>query len=227
MLLTIHTGPPFYRCSLNQSSLPGDPEIAAAIERYAQKVQQEGYHLEMLDAFVFATMAKKDLWLLIDSDKDEPLIPRNATWYVDSLLGAENGRNCDELNLCDLNSWVLISCNAQFDRSGNKNHWVPAFTAAQTGPDSFWDMTVGEEADAKSKVEMSKLSLQELEQDLADAPKAMDPEAKACLQSKIFQMQCQVQRLGHKNKPKSSKIGGIDMNSVTFWLSGCSCFDFF
>lgn len=154
--------------------------IAAAIEKYAKKIKKNAVWLDWLDAILFSLEHQKNLGL-VSHCGDVPLEILRANFFLRQIPGLQDLPDIPSLER-NRDSWILISCNAGFDKSGQANHWVPA-VFQELVPESVY-IQLTHQAIAKSKV-----ALAEIESEMHDLELEDDQAVRDAMQEQLAMQQ--------------------------------------
>ena len=101
------------------------------------------FWLELADGFLFAMKQGKKLALVMDVPNEDtpmrPMVDAMKDLLDDEFTGLLDALRPEDFAVrpSESDSWILISCNAQYDRKSARNHWCPAFFKEQV-PEDVW-----------------------------------------------------------------------------------------
>lgn len=140
------------------SSLGGqDPKPLAVqkIEEYAAKVRGKGFHLDVLDATLFADNHDAMLHVAFDPFPGGEFKFLSCVEYFKEISPTIDLDGSSELIRESPHTWCLVSVNANFDNKALRNHWVAGFFKDQLQPE-MWDLLTAREIE-KDSIEATKV----------------------------------------------------------------------
>ena len=139
------------------------------IEKYSEKVNDDGFFLGVADAFLFAVKQGKSFAIAVDPQPDRALEVLSARDYLCGIL-PENiqieRREGDDLDTKSPDSWCIVSCDAKFAQEGERNHYVPAIFKDQLTQDEWFDRTVLGQRSTRNELREKEQALRTLDSDL-------------------------------------------------------------
>ena len=139
------------------------------IEKYSEKVNDDGFFLGVADAFLFAVKQGKSLAIAVGPQPDWALEVLSARDYLCGIL-PENiqieRREGDDLDTKSPDSWCMVSCDAKFAREGERNLYVPAIFKHQLTQDEWFDRTVLGQRSTRNELREKEQALRTLDSDL-------------------------------------------------------------
>ena len=140
------------------SSLGGQdpkPLVVQKIEEYAAKVRGKGFHLDVLDAALFADNHDAMLHVAFDPFPGGEFKFLSCVEYFKEISPTIDLDGSSELIRESPHTWCLVSVNANFDNKALRNHWVAGFFKDQLQPD-MWDLLTAREIE-KDSIEATKV----------------------------------------------------------------------
>lgn len=145
-------------------------------------IQHPGAYLEVLDAYLLASHFGKDLLIAVDNvGSGEPFQLSRMEHFLDP--GQPTDLDPQSRWQVKENSWILISCNAVYDPTAVKNHWVPGFHKDHIPAESWEDLAVDGSYELEQEIVKARREFKR-----ADALAESD-EDRALVQSKEMEWQ--------------------------------------
>ena len=145
--------------------------IAKSMRAYADEVGQSGFWLDWLDAVLFATNNGKTLgfinYNLQRNPGDDPVI-EHANSHLSEIPGLDDVVVVEEEISRTTDTWLLVSCNSEWDVKGPANHWIPAVFKEVVSDSTYRELIAQQIAQLKVQVVSLQSDLLdiELEEDL-------------------------------------------------------------
>ena len=85
------------------------------MEKYSEKVNDDGFFLGVADAFLFAVKQGKSLAIAVDPQSDRALEVLSARDYLCGILpeNIQIERRGDDLDTKSPDSWCIVSCSGR------------------------------------------------------------------------------------------------------------------
>ena len=154
-------------CKMQHTHIAGPvSELGHLIAEYADRVEKDGFFLEVIDAALFAEMHKKDLYMAVDWGTNEVGNADYIWKYLSTMLPRDFESTIPETNKASKSTWCLLSCNSlhSSDPHAVKNHYVPAYFKEQLSESEFLEFTMLAQSKAREKLSEHKAQLRELEE---------------------------------------------------------------
>ena len=129
-----------------------DKNTYQQIYSYAKQVAKAGFWLDLLDAVAASELHECNLGVIVPV-KDKELEVKAVDQHLKEIF--PNIQLCDNecLSLkkdCE-RTWLLLSCNADFDTAAQHNHWIPCVYRQQTTDEQYMALTL----EARASVDRS------------------------------------------------------------------------
>ena len=147
--------------------------VAKCMRSYANQSGETGFWLDWLDALLFAKNNGKKLAFInygIQTGAEGHLSIECAESHVAQIPGFDG--DVDDTVSRTSDTWLLVSCNSEWDRSGPVNHWVPAVFKEVVATSTYRELV----AQQIARLQVQIVSLQS---DLLDVGLEDDPEMAA------------------------------------------------
>ena len=131
------------------------PLVVQKIEEYAAKVRGKGFHLDVLDAALFADNHDAMLHVAFDPFPGGEFKFLSCVEYFKEISPTIDLDGSSELIRESPRTWCLVSVNANFDNKALRNHWVAGFFKDQLQPE-MWDLLTAREIE-KDSIEAAKV----------------------------------------------------------------------
>ena len=117
--------------------------------QYAAKVRGKGFHLDVLDAALFADNNDAMLHVAFDPFPGGEFKFLSCVEYFKEISPTIDLDGSSELIRESPHTWCLASVNANFDNKALRNHWVAGFFKDQLQP-AMWDLLTAREIEKDS-----------------------------------------------------------------------------
>ena len=143
----------------------GQADISNSMRAYAASAAEDAFWLDWLDGVLFAENNEKTLGF-INYTNGVPLTIEHANDSLKRIPGCEDAK--EEVHAVPRNgdSWLVLSCNVQYDPHGPTNHWLPCVFKEAVAASTYAELT-GQQIDSL-KVQIASLESELLDVELED-----------------------------------------------------------
>eukprot|EP00435_Cladocopium_sp_Y103_P072988 s131_g42.t1 len=174
---------------------PGDSEpnvdgqfsselLAKSIRAYAHEVGRDGYWLDWLDAVLFAQNNGKTLAFINFNvaTRDGSLTIDHASGYLKEVPGLDDVEAGQVVSRTP-DTWLLVSCNSEWDRTQPANHWIPAVFKEVVADSTYRELVA-------QQIARLKVLIVSLQSDLLDVELEEDLEVAAQTSASLNEAIC-------------------------------------